>query len=115
MLPVGGCAVLPVGGRPVLPVGGAGGDAWPGAPDPAGGAPPAGAACATTQVAQNRSTASNAIFLDNMMRPPALISLAIPIPAGGVRWVRESIKLSLSVEAPWEYPADAVSGDEGIW
>lgn len=93
VLPVGGCALLPVGGCPVLPVGGAVCDACPGAVDPAGRAappvalPPAGAAWATTQVAQNRSAESNIsfrdeMFPDDMVRPPTLNSLANPWPAG---------------------------------
>lgn len=91
VFPVGGCVVLPVGGWAELPVGGADGDAWPGVPEPAGGAPPAGAACATTQVAQNRSTDNNVSFLGDIMRPPALNSLAIPWPACGERCFRKSI------------------------
>ncbi|MGA9507445.1 MAG: hypothetical protein WBV55_02245 [Candidatus Sulfotelmatobacter sp.] len=87
VLPVGGCAVLPVGGLPVLPVGGAEG-AWPGVaappadPDPpADPVPPPGAACATTQVAQNKITDNNVSLFADMVKPPAL-DLRFPFNAG---------------------------------
>jgi hypothetical protein len=80
--PVGGAVVLPVGGCPVLPVGGAFGDVCPGVADPdcplpADPVPPAGACCATTHVAQSKTTLSNIIFFetnfpDDIFEPPAL-------------------------------------------
>ena len=61
--PVGGAVVLPVGGAVVLPVGGVdvpGVWACPEAPElPAGAEPPAGAVCATIQVAQQKTTANS--------------------------------------------------------
>lgn len=80
--PVGGCVVLPVGGC-TAPVGGADGDVWPGVAEPAGGALPAGACCATTQVAQNKSTDNSVSFLGDIMRPPALSFPAGPWSACG--------------------------------
>ena len=82
--------MLPVGGWPVFPVGGVDGDACPGVAEPGGGAPPAGACCATTQVAQNRITDNNVSFLADIIRPPALNFLVIPLPACGTRWFKES-------------------------
>jgi len=63
VLPVGGWPVLPVGACPVFPVGGVDGDVCPGvAVLPEGAVPPAGACCAITQVAHNRSTDSSMNF-----------------------------------------------------
>lgn len=64
---MGDCAVPAVGGVPVFPVGGADGEVWPGVPEPAGAVPPAGACCATTQVAQNKSTDSSVSFLGDII------------------------------------------------
>ena len=79
LLPVGGCAVPAVGGWPVFPVGGAEGDACPGiaappagAEPPAAPAPPAPPACATTQVAQSKTTASNVSFFGDMNEASSL-------------------------------------------
>jgi hypothetical protein len=65
VLPVGGGVVLPVGGWPVFPVGGAPGDVWPGVPE-VPRAPPPGAACATTQVAQKSNTDKSVIFFGDI-------------------------------------------------
>jgi hypothetical protein len=65
VLPVGGAVVLPVGGWPVFPVGGVPGDVWPGVPEVLR-APPPGAACATTQVAQKSNTDKSMIFLGDI-------------------------------------------------
>jgi len=51
----------------VFPVGGAEGVAWPGVCEPAGALPPAGACCATTQGAQNKSAASKVGFINDIM------------------------------------------------
>jgi hypothetical protein len=80
--PVGGCAVPPVGGVPVLPVGGVEGDVWPGVADPpADPAPPPGAACATTHVAQNKITDNNISFFADIPEASS-IEFAVPFNAG---------------------------------
>jgi len=89
--PVGGGVVLPVGGLPVFPVGGADGDVCPGAAEPEGALPPAGACCATTQVAQNRSTDNNVSLLPDIMSPPAWNFPRIPIGGRRTRWYTEVI------------------------
>lgn len=58
---VGGAVVLLVGGA-VLPVGACAGGVWLVLP-PAGGVPPDGVRCATTQVAHRKSTVRNMSFL----------------------------------------------------
>lgn len=84
VLPVGGCAVLPVGGWPVAPVAGADGLAWPGdawLADPmlpAVPLPPPGAACATIQVAQQRTIDSNVRFLPDFMKTSSVGFSALP-------------------------------------
>jgi hypothetical protein len=90
--PVGGAVVLPVGGCAVPPVGGADGEAWPAAPAlPGEAVPPAGAVCATTQVAQPRTTDNKASFLADIIKPPALIFSLIPLNARRMRWSKESM------------------------
>jgi hypothetical protein len=107
---VGDCAVPAVGGVPVFPVGGADGEVWPGVPEPAGGVPPAGACCATTQVAQNKSTDSSVSFLGNMISDPSSLEFsAIPFSVCGMTWFKEPIVSSVTAEAHCGYPADAVS------
>jgi hypothetical protein len=88
VLPVGGCAGLPVGGVPVLPVGGVEGDVWPGVADPpadpaprADPDPPPGAACATTQVAQKRTTDSKVSFIADILKASS-IEFSVPFNAG---------------------------------
>lgn len=78
----------------MFPVGGVDGDACPGVPEPPGAAPPPGADCATIQVAQNRSTDSSVSFLGDIMRPPALNFLAIPLPAAVPAGVRNPLSKS---------------------
>lgn len=113
--PVGGAVVLPVGGCAVLPVGGADGEVWPAfpAPAPPGEAvPPAGAACATIQVAQPRTTESKAIFLADIVKPPPIEFFADPfLNACGMRWSKESTVPSVKAKAQREYPADALGSD----
>lgn len=94
----------------MFPVGGAEGDVWPGVPEPAGAVLPAGACCATTQVAQNKSTDNSVSFLVDIMRPPALNFWRFPLPARESSWCKEPVMLSVKVSENREYPWDAVCG-----
>jgi hypothetical protein len=92
VLPVGGAVVLPVGGWPVFPVGGVPGDVWPGVPEVLR-APPPGAACATTQVAQKSNTDKSMIFLGDIEASSLRILLRFLARARERAASRESIGL----------------------
>ena len=53
------------------------------------------------------------VLLLTSFNPPALISSLIPLNARRMRWSKESLPKSVTVEPRREYPADALSPDNG--